>query len=193
MVGRSGDLRRIIQPHWEALYGLLGNARMTPYAQKRREAGRPVWADMALDGLFLLRRVTRTICASEPTQQTACRCASYAAHARATSLADQRRAAPGGNGGGQGMDGIYLIAYKMHFASIFGSESHRWEARHQVDERKQKNSQSRTRSVRVRWVAHPAIEGQRAGFPLLRTRARACGALPYLTNTKPASQRDVRD
>ena len=58
MVGRSGDLRRIIQPHWEALCGLLGNARMTPYAQKRREAGRPVWADMALDGLFLLRRLT---------------------------------------------------------------------------------------------------------------------------------------
>ena len=193
MVGRSGDLRGITQPHWVALYGLLGNTRMTPYAQKRREAGRPVWADMALDGLFLLRRVTRTICASEPTQQTACRCASYAAHARATSLADQRRARPGGNGGGQGMDGIYLIAYKMHFASIFGSESHRWEARHQVDERKQKNSQSRTRSVRVRWVAHPAIEGQRAGFPLLCTRARACGALPYLANTKPASQRDVRD
>ena len=82
MVGRSGDLRRIIQPHWEALYGLLGNARMTPYAQKRREAGRPVWADMALDGRFLLRRLTRTTCASEPTQQTASRCASYAAHAR---------------------------------------------------------------------------------------------------------------
>ena len=67
MVGRSGDLRRIIPPHWEALYGLLGNARMTPYAQERREAGRPVWADMALDGVFLLRRLTRTICASEPT------------------------------------------------------------------------------------------------------------------------------
>ena len=45
MVGRSGDLRRIIQPHWEALCGLLGNARMTPYAQKRGEAGWPVWAD----------------------------------------------------------------------------------------------------------------------------------------------------
>ena len=70
---------------------------MTPYDQKRREAGRPVWADMALDGLFLLRRVTRTICASEPTQQTASRCASYAAHARAPSLADQRRGGPGGN------------------------------------------------------------------------------------------------
>ena len=37
------------------------------------------------------------------------------------------------------MDGIYLIAYKMHFASIFGSESYRWEARYQVDERKEKN------------------------------------------------------
>ena len=69
MVGRSGDLRRIIQPHWEALYGLLGNARMTPYAQERREAGRPVCADMAPDGLFLLRRLTRTGRASEPAQQ----------------------------------------------------------------------------------------------------------------------------
>ena len=54
MVGRSGDLRGITQQHWVALYGLLGNTRMTPYAQKRREAGRPVWADMALDGLDLL-------------------------------------------------------------------------------------------------------------------------------------------
>ena len=47
MVGRSGDLRGITQPHWVALYGLLGNTRLTPYDQKRREAGRPVWADMA--------------------------------------------------------------------------------------------------------------------------------------------------
>ena len=68
---------------------------------------------------------------------------------------------------------------------MIGSDSYRCDARHTVDERNQKIFQSRTRSVRVRWVAHPAIEGQRAGFPLLRTRARACGALPYLTNTKP--------
>ena len=139
MVGRSGDLRRIIQPHWEALYGLLGNARMTPYAQKRREAGRPVCADMAPDGLLLLRRLTRTTCASEPTQQTASQCASYAAHARAPSLADQRQGGPGGSGGGQGMDGIYLIGHEMRSASIFGSESYRWEARHKVDERNEKN------------------------------------------------------
>ena len=115
MVGRSEDLRRIIPPHWEALYGLLGNARMTPYAQKRREAGRPVWADMALDGRFLLRQLTRTTRASEPTQQTASQCASYAAHARAPSLADQRQGGPGGSGGGQGMRGVSFIAYKMHF------------------------------------------------------------------------------
>ena len=115
MVGRSGDLRRIIQPHWEALYGLLGNTRMTPYAQKQREAGRPVWADMALDGRFLLRQLTRTGCPSEPTQQTASQCASYAAHARAPSLADQRPGGPGGNGGGQGMRGISSIDHKMHF------------------------------------------------------------------------------
>ena len=184
MVGRSGDLRRIIQPHWEALCGLLGNARMTPYAQKRREAGRPVWADMALDGLFLLRRVTRTICASEPTQQTASQCASYAAHARASSLADQRRGGPGGSGGGQGMDGIYLIGHEMRSASIFGSESYRWEARHKVDERNEKNSQSRTRSVRVRSVVKTAIEGQRAGFPLLRTRARASTGHPIARRRK---------
>ena len=97
MVGRSGDLRGITQPHWVALYGLLGNTRMAPYEQKRREAGRPVWADMALDGHFLLRRLTRMTCASEPTQQTASRCAPYAAHARAPSLADQRRGGPGVN------------------------------------------------------------------------------------------------
>ena len=105
MVGRSRDVRGITQPHWVALYGLLGNTRMTPHAQKRREAGRLVWADMALDGLFLLRRLTRTTCASEPTQQMASRCASYAAHARAPSLAHQRWGGPGGHGGGQGMDG----------------------------------------------------------------------------------------
>ena len=48
MVGRSGDLQGIThwQPYWVALYGLLGNTRTTPYAQKRREAGRPVWANM---------------------------------------------------------------------------------------------------------------------------------------------------
>ena len=69
MVGRSGDLRGITQPHWVALDGLIGNTRMTPYAQKRREAGRPVWADMALDGRFLLRRLTRAGRPSEPTQQ----------------------------------------------------------------------------------------------------------------------------
>ena len=71
MVARSGNLRGITQPHWVALYGLLGNTRMTPYAQKQREAGRPVWADMALDDRFLLRRLTRTTCASEPMQHAA--------------------------------------------------------------------------------------------------------------------------
>ena len=73
MVGRSGDLQGITQPHWVALYGLLGNTRLTPYDQKRREAGRPVWAGMVLDGGFLLRRLTRTSRASKPTQQTASR------------------------------------------------------------------------------------------------------------------------
>ena len=113
---RSGEARGITRPHWVALYGLLGNTRMTPYDQKRREAGRPVWADMALGGLLLLRRLTRTTRASESTQQTASRCASYAAHARVRSLADQRRGGPGGHGGGQGMRGICFIAHKMHFS-----------------------------------------------------------------------------
>ena len=36
------------------------------------------------------------------------------------------------------MDGIYLIGHEMHFASIFGSESYRCDARHRVDERKGK-------------------------------------------------------
>ena len=110
----------------------------------------------------------------------------YAAHARAPSLADQRRGGPGGSGGGQGLRGISLIAYEMPFASIFGSESYRCDARHQVDERNEKNSQSRTRSVRVRSVAHSDIEGQRAGFPLLVTRARACGDLPSVRGTSSA-------
>ena len=79
MVGGSGILRGILQQHWVALHGLLGNSERTPYALNRREAGRPVWADMALDGCFLLRRLTRTDRPSEPTQQTASLCASYAA------------------------------------------------------------------------------------------------------------------
>ena len=93
MVGRSGDLRRIIQPHWEALCGLLGNARMTPYAQKRREAGRPVGADMAPDDPVLLRQLTQMICPSDLTQQTACRCVSYIqrTHARRRSRHRQGR------------------------------------------------------------------------------------------------------
>ena len=72
----------ITRRHWVALYGLLGNTRMTPYNQKQREAGRPVWDDVALDGRFLLRRLTRTSRASEPMQQTAPWGISYAAHAR---------------------------------------------------------------------------------------------------------------
>ena len=110
---------------------------------------------------------------SEPTPQTAPRGASYAAHARAPSLADQRRAGPGGHGGGHGMDGIYLIAHQMNFSSIFGSESYRCDARHQVDERNETISQSRTRSVRVFWLDNIAIEGQ----PKRSTQsasARAC-------------------
>jgi len=186
MVGRSGDLRGITQPHWVALYGLLGNTRMTPYAQKRREAGRPVWADMALDGRFLLRRLTRTGRPSEPTQQTASRCASYAAHARAPSLAHQRWGGPGGHGGGQGMDGICSIGHEMDLSSMIGSESYRCDARHQVDERKTKKIQSRTRSVCVRWFDKTAINGQREGFPLLRTRARARGDLPSVRGTSSA-------
>ena len=51
-----------------------------------------MWADMALDDRFLLRRLTHTTCASEPTQQTAPWGMSYAAHARALSLAARRRA-----------------------------------------------------------------------------------------------------
>ena len=110
MVGRSGDLRGITQQDWVALNGLLGDSERTPYALNRREAGRPVWADMALGGRFLLRRLTRTSRASESTQQTASRCASYAAHARAPLLAHQRRGRPGGHGGGKGMRDISSIA-----------------------------------------------------------------------------------
>ena len=42
MVGRSGILRGILQHCWVALHGLLGNSERTPYAQKQREAGKPV-------------------------------------------------------------------------------------------------------------------------------------------------------
>ena len=115
MVGRSGILRGIPHQHCVALYGLLGNSESTPYALNRREAGRPVWADMALDGRFLLRRLTRMICPSETTQQTAPRGMSYASHARPPSFAAQRQAGPGGKGGRQGMRRISFIAYLMHF------------------------------------------------------------------------------
>ena len=117
MVGRSADLRGITQPHWVALYGLLGNTRMTPYDQKRREAGRPVWANMALDGRFLLRWLTRTTRASEPTQQTATAPwgMSYAAHARAPSLAAQRQTGPSVQGRVESMSGISSIDFEMHF------------------------------------------------------------------------------
>ena len=84
------------------------------------------------------------------------------------------------------MDGIYLIGHEMHFASIFGSESYRCDARHKVDERNEKNSQSRTRCVRVRLLVASAIEGQRGGFPLLPTRARARGDLPSMGETSSA-------
>ena len=40
-----------------------------------------------------------------------------------------------------------------------------------------------TRSVREKLVARIATEGQRDGFPLTFTRARACGDLLYLKNT----------
>ena len=88
------------------------------------------------------------------------------------------------------MDGINLIGYEMHFPSIFGSESHRCDARHRNDARKEKISQSRTRSVRVRSFAHSTIEGQRGGFPKLRTRARACGDLPSVRGTSSARQEE---
>ena len=78
------------------------------------------------------------------------------------------------------MDGICSIDFKDHFPAMIGSESYRCDARHRVDERKEKNSQSRTRSVRVRLLANSAIEGQ----PKRSTQSastRAChGALRIL-------------
>ena len=115
MVGKSGILRGIPQQHWVALHGHFGNSETTPYALNRREAGRPVWADMALDGRFLLRRLTRTTSASKPTQQTAPWGMSYASHARAPSLAHQRRGGPGGHGGVESMSGISSIDFAIHF------------------------------------------------------------------------------
>ena len=81
---RSGGLWGIVQQHGVALHGLLGISELTPCAQKRREAGRPVRADMAPDDPVLLRRLTRRmICPSELTQQAACRCVSYIQHTHA--------------------------------------------------------------------------------------------------------------
>ena len=74
---RSGGLWGIVQQHGVALHGQLGISELTPCAQKRREAGRPVGADMAPDDPVLLRQLTRMICLSELTQQTACWCVSY--------------------------------------------------------------------------------------------------------------------
>ena len=71
---RSGGLWGIVQQHGVALHGLLGISELTPCAQKRREAGRPVGADMAPDDPVLLRQLTQTICPSELMQQTAPRC-----------------------------------------------------------------------------------------------------------------------
>ena len=66
---RSGGLWGIVQQHGVALHGLLGISELTPCAQKRREAGRPVGADMAPDDPVLLRQLTRTDHLSELTQQ----------------------------------------------------------------------------------------------------------------------------
>ena len=93
---RSGGLWGIVQQHGVALHGLLGISELTPCAQKRREAGRPVGADMAPDDPVLLRQLTRMICLSELTQQTACWCVSYiqrthACVARATETGRTRR------------------------------------------------------------------------------------------------------
>ena len=84
------------------------------------------------------------------------------------------------------MDGICSIGHEMDLSSMIGSESYRCDARHQVDERKTKNFQSHTRSVRVRWFDKTAINGQREGFPLLPTRARARGDLPSMRGTSSA-------
>ena len=64
---RSGGLWGIVQQHGVALHGLLGISELTPCAQKRREAGRPVGADMAPGDPVLLRQLTQMICPSDLT------------------------------------------------------------------------------------------------------------------------------
>ena len=105
---RSGCLWGIIQQHGVALHGLLGISELTPCAQKRREAGRPVRADMAPDDPVLLRRLTQMICLSDLTQQTACRCMSYIQRTHAHRRSRNRDAGPGVKEGGQG-DGWNLF------------------------------------------------------------------------------------
>ena len=88
---RSGGLWGIVQQHGVALHGLLGISELTPCAQKRREAGRPVRADMAPDDPVLLRWLTRMVCLSvraDAVNGMSVRVV-YTAHARAPSLAAQ--------------------------------------------------------------------------------------------------------
>ena len=54
---RSEGLWGIVQQHGVALHGLLGISELTLCAQKRRQAGRPVRANMAPDDPVLLRRL----------------------------------------------------------------------------------------------------------------------------------------
>ena len=92
---RSGGLWGIVQQHGVALHGLLGISELTPCAQKRREAGRPVGADMAPDDPVLLRQLTQMICPSDLTQQTACRCVSYIQRTHARRRSRHRQGRPG--------------------------------------------------------------------------------------------------
>ena len=94
--------------HGVALHGLLGISELTPCAQKRREAGRPVGADMAPDDPVLLRQLTRMICLSELTQQTACRCVSYIQRTHARRRSRHRQGRTGCERGRAG-DGWYLF------------------------------------------------------------------------------------
>ena len=70
---------------------------------------------------------------------------------------------------------------------MIGGDSRVWCACAQIDEPNRKKRESFTCNVRVRLVAQLAIKGKREGCALLFARARACGALPYLSETSSVS------
>ena len=82
--------------------------------------------------------------------------------------------------------GISLLHVFMQFREKFACVRALVRACMEIDERDEKKRELRTRNVRVRLLARPALRGKQEDFPLSCTRARVCGALPYLKGTSSA-------